>query len=76
METITLKETQENFLEVLGQVQTTQGAVRITSEVGNWILLPEESYQNLLVTLELLSIPGFMKSFDPLPKQQEEAEAL
>jgi len=36
----------------------------VTSEEGNVILLPEETYQNILVTLEFLSTPGLMQNID------------
>jgi antitoxin YefM len=36
--------------------------IKITSKVGNALLVAEEDYESLLETLELLSTPGMLKS--------------
>jgi len=55
------KEEAEDRLDELIHAATNDGQqFRITSDAGNVIVLPEETYENILVTLELLSTPGLM----------------
>jgi antitoxin YefM len=61
METLTAAEAAQNLLTLVALAQEESRQFRITAEEGNVVLLSEESYQNLIVTLELLSTPGLMK---------------
>lgn len=60
METVTADEAAQNFLKLVTQVQQDNSQYRITTDEGAAVLLSEETYQNLMVTLELLSTPGLM----------------
>jgi antitoxin YefM len=60
MDTWTAEEAQENLLKLIALVNESGGHFRITSENGSAVLLSEETYQNILVTLEVLSTPGLM----------------
>ena len=60
MDEITAFEAKERFLECFQQVIEKQQPLRVTSSQGNMILLSEETYQNILVTLEFLSTPGLL----------------
>jgi antitoxin YefM len=62
METFTAEEAAQNLLKLITFTQLDNTQFRITSEEGTVILLSEETYQNLMVTLELLSTPGLMNS--------------
>lgn len=62
METLSIQEVQKDLLRLIMQIQQDNQPLRVTSDEGNVIILSEESHQNLLVTLELLSTPGLMNS--------------
>jgi antitoxin YefM len=62
METLSVQEAESDLLTLIKQIQQDNQPLCVTSEEGNIILLSEESHQNLLVTLELLSTPGLMNS--------------
>lgn len=60
-------------LEELIQIATQQRQqFRITSEEGNVVILSEETYENILVTLELLSTPGLMENIKEIQSLEEE----
>lgn len=64
MNELTAFEAKERILECFQEVLEQQQPVRITSLQGNMVLLPEETYQNILVTLEFLSTPGLLDQID------------
>lgn len=55
-----------NLAKLIEQVSSDQKLCRITSDSGNAILLSEETYDNLLITLELLSTPGLIDGLKEL----------
>ncbi len=63
MNTFTAEEASQNLLKLIQLAQQDNSQFRISSEEGTVIILSEETYQNLMVTLELLSTPGLMNSF-------------
>ncbi|CAF23219.1 MULTISPECIES: type II toxin-antitoxin system Phd/YefM family antitoxin [Candidatus Protochlamydia] len=63
MNTLTAEEARQNLSGLIAIAQQDNIQFKITSEEGTVIILSEETYQNLLVTLELLSTPGLMNSF-------------
>lgn len=71
METITIQEAKRDLSKLIALAVVEQQQFRIASEEGAVIMLPEETYQNLVVTLELLStpglMPGFLKTFNKHP---------
>ena len=62
METVSVQKAENDLLNLIKYIQDTNQPLKISSEEGNIILLSEETHQNLLVTLELLSTPGLMNS--------------
>ena len=60
MDTLTAQEAQDKLLRLVECAAKDLQQYRITSSDGNAVLLPEETYQNLVVTLELLSTPGLL----------------
>jgi PHD/YefM family antitoxin component YafN of YafNO toxin-antitoxin module len=62
MNTLTAEEARQKLSQLIAIAQQDNTQFKITSEEGTVILLSEETYQNLLVTLELLSTPGLMNS--------------
>ncbi len=63
MNTFTAEEASQNLLKLIQLAQQDNNQFRISSEEGDVVILSEETYQNLMVTLELLSTPGLMNSF-------------
>lgn len=61
MDTLTAQEAQNQLPQLIECAAKDLRQYRITSTEGNAVLLPEETYQNLVVTLELLSTPGLME---------------
>ena len=62
METFTATDARKNLFELLKKTLKGHRAYRITSKEGDAILLSGEEYESLLETLELLSLPGMLKS--------------
>lgn len=60
METLAVEEV--DLVKLIALAQQSNHQFRITSEEGTIILLSEETYQNLVVTLEVLSTPGLLNS--------------
>lgn len=60
MDTITAQEVDGKLLEFIEKATDALKQYRITSPKGTVIMVPEETYNNLIVTLELLSTPGLM----------------
>jgi len=64
MDRISAHEVKDRLIELI-QAATQDGKqFSITSDVGNVVVLPEETYENILVTLELLSTPGLMDNIN------------
>jgi antitoxin YefM len=61
METLTAAEAAQNLIQLMTLAHQDGRQYRITADEGSVVLLSEETYQNLIVTLELLSTPGLMK---------------
>lgn len=60
MEILTAEEAAQNLLQLMALAHQDGRQYRITSKEGTVVLLSEETYQNLIVTLELLATPGLM----------------
>lgn len=60
METLTAQEFKDQLHEVIAQANQTNKQFKVESAEGSIIVLAEETFQNILVTLELLSTPGLM----------------
>lgn len=61
MESLTAEEASQNLLKLMASAHQDGHQYRITADEGTVVLLSEETYQNLIVTLELLATPGLMK---------------
>lgn len=75
MDTYTQDEARERLNELVRSALEDRRHSRITSDEGSVVLLPEETYHNLAVTLELLSTPGLMDSIN-LDMEAEAQEAV
>ena len=63
METLSATKARSELFNLIKNSIKAHKQYRITHKNGGVILLSEEDYDGLLETLELLSIPGFKKSF-------------
>jgi PHD/YefM family antitoxin component YafN of YafNO toxin-antitoxin module len=61
METLAAEEAAQNLVKLIALAHQEGQQYRITAEEGTVILISEEIYQNIIVTLELLATPGLMK---------------
>lgn len=62
------------FFELVKGAAKGHKVYRISHRQGSVVLVSEEDYDNLLETLELLSIPGFQKSIKKSVGQVEKGE--
>lgn len=69
MDSLSFSQAKEQLLQVIQSATQYGKQFRILSDQGNVVLIPEETYDNILVTLELLSTPGLM---DQLRQLNEE----
>jgi antitoxin YefM len=74
VKTITSTQARSDLFNIIKGTVKGHRQVRITSKEGSAILLSEEDYENLIETLELLSIPGFKKSIDKANHEIENGE--
>jgi len=62
MTKITATKARQELYNLLKKSVNGHRPIKITSKSGDVIMISEEDYESLLETLELLSIPGFLKS--------------
>ena len=62
MQTISAEVAKEQLGKLIETIISERQHYRITSSEGEVVMLPAETYDNLLVTLELLSTPGLMEN--------------
>ena len=62
MDTLNLEEARTMLDKLLAKSSEENWQFRITSDHGNVVVLPEETYQNFMITLEVLSTPGLINS--------------
>lgn len=60
MKTITATGARSDLFGIIKDATATHCSYRITSRAGTAILIPEEDFDSLLETLELLSTPGVL----------------
>jgi len=60
MKTVTDEEACTKLSSLIEEVSQQQSKCCITSSKGNAILLSEETYKNIMITLEMLSAPLFL----------------
>lgn len=63
METIDLDEALLTLPEIIERLSRESAKVRVQSPAGSVVMLSEETYEHLLVTLEFLSAPGLLDAF-------------
>ncbi len=60
MDTLPFSEAKDKLQQLIKNATNDQYQFRINSDEGTVVVLPEETYDNILVTLELLSTPGLL----------------
>jgi antitoxin YefM len=76
MDTLTAQEIQDQLSKIMELASKENRLFRVTSPTGNVVILSEETYDNLLITLEVLSTPGLMNSLREANLKDDEAESL
>lgn len=64
MESISIDEAAKNLSQLAAKAKEEGCHFLITSEEGNMVLLSEETYQSIIVTLELLTTPGLLNGLN------------
>ncbi len=68
METITATQARKELFQIIDRAVKGHEVVRVRHRQGDAVILSREDYENLVETLELLSVPGFLEKL-------QEAEA-
>jgi len=71
MDTVAASEARDKLQEMIKEAVNNRQQYKITGDEGSVVLLPQETYDNILVTLELLSTPGLL---DQIKLQEVEEE--
>ncbi len=66
METFTVEEVRDRLKKLVNSASLDQKHFRIIADEGSVVMLSEETYDNLLITLELLSTPGLIDGLKKL----------
>ena len=74
MKTYTATNARSDFSLLIKETIHGHKEIKITSKEGGVILISEEDYENLLETLELLSVPGFRKKMEKAEKEIQKGE--
>ena len=74
MKSITASKVRSELFNLLKMTIRGHRQVRITSKEGSVVLMSENDYENLIETLELLSIPGFKKSIQEADMEIDKGE--
>ena len=71
MYTVAASEACDKLQEMIKEAVSNRQQYTITGDDGSVVLLPQETYDNIIITLELLSTPGLM---DQIKLQEVEEE--
>lgn len=66
METIPLDQAKDTLKQLLTRCIKKNEQYRISSSAGTVVVLSEETYENLLITLELFSTPGLIEGLEQI----------
>jgi antitoxin YefM len=76
MPTLTATDARREFFDIIKNTSKTHDVYRVQYRQGNVVMLSEEDYENMVETLELLSIPGFQKDLQESIKQMNRGETV
>lgn len=74
MKTLTATDARNNWFKLLKDSVSSHRIYQITSKEGDAVILSKEDYESLIETLELLSIPGMLKSIKQADKEIAEGK--
>ncbi len=74
MKTLTATDARNHWFELLKSSVKEHRVYRITSKEGGTVLMSEEDYESLIETLELLAMPGMLKSIRQAQKEIKEGK--
>jgi len=74
MQTITATNARQAFFDLIKNTNEQHEVFRIQHRKGSAVLLSEADYENLIESLELLSIPAFRKSLAKSVEQAKKGE--
>lgn len=74
--TINATDARKEFFDLVKSASEKRAVYRIQHRSGNVVMLAEEDYDNLIETLELLSIPGFRESIKRSVKQVKQGATV
>ena len=69
MTTLTATKARQDLFRLLEKSVKGHIPIRIMSKAGDVVMISEEDYESLLETLELLSMPGMLKSIRQARKE-------
>ncbi len=76
MDTITATNARKSFFDLIKNTIEGHKSFRIQHTKGSAILLSEEDYEEIIETIQLLSIPGFRESIQSSIEQQKAGETF
>ena len=76
MLTITSTNARSNLFQLLKKILKSHIPTKISSKEGTVVLLPEEDYESLIETAELLSTPGLKQSIKKADKEISQGEVF
>ena len=76
MPTLNATDARREFFEIIKKTRNTHDVYHIQHRQGNVVMLTEEDYENMLETLQLLSVPGFREELYESVLQQKNGETV
>ncbi|MEA3466550.1 MAG: type II toxin-antitoxin system Phd/YefM family antitoxin [Thermodesulfobacteriota bacterium] len=76
MPTLTATDARRDFFEIIKKARHQHDIYHVQHRQGNVVLLSEEDYENMLETLQLLSIPGFRDELQASLREMKQGETV
>lgn len=71
MTTVTATDARKNWFEILKKSARGHRVYEISAKDGDVVLLSKEDYESLIETLELMAVPGLVKSVHQARKEMK-----
>lgn len=76
MKTITTTKARSDLFNIVKDIVKGHQEVKITSKEGSVVLVSEQDYENLMETLELMSVSGLTRSIHHADKDIENGDTI
>ncbi|MFK5925960.1 MAG: type II toxin-antitoxin system Phd/YefM family antitoxin [Desulfuromusa sp.] len=76
MPTLTATDARREFFDIIKKARNNHDIYHVQHRQGNVVMLAEEDYENMVETLQLLSIPGFRESLQESMQQMDKGETV